>query len=102
MEETDMQPKHDNDVDTPLHPPSTENKVTSRTRSGRRRLLKSTVVLTGGVVSAGYVTPDLRSFGSAVALAIGSTPTEPPRDKDRRNDFGGGVRIKDRRKDFGG
>jgi hypothetical protein len=35
---------------------------------GRRQLIKGTVAVAGGVVAAGYIKPDLRSYGVAYAL----------------------------------
>jgi hypothetical protein len=45
----------------------------SSPRVARRRLIKGTVAVAGGVIAAGYVQPELKSFGSAVAHAVGSS-----------------------------
>ena len=81
-----MKSEHTGAVDASMDPSSDGVESTSRISSGRRRLLKGTVALTGGVISASYVQPTLRSFGSAVALAVGSTPTVNVKDKDKDKD----------------
>lgn len=66
----DMRSAKPGGVRADVPPPS------SRIHRGRRRLLKGTVAIAGGVALAAYTRPTLRPLGVPVALAV-SAPPEP-------------------------